>query len=70
MGVNDERRGELRLGINENETGDDLLTTRMRTGEGLGDGEVELVEIDAGGQNWKATAVALERRGRSPYETN
>jgi hypothetical protein len=60
MGADGERWGELRLRINEKETGDGLLTARMRTGEGLGDGEVEMVEIDAGGQNWKATTVVLE----------
>jgi hypothetical protein len=70
MGVAGKRRGELQLKINEKEIGDDLHTTQMRASEGLGDGEVEMVEIDAGGRNWKATAAALERRGRSPCETN
>jgi hypothetical protein len=31
----------------------------MHIDEGLGGREVEPVEIDAGGQNWKVTAAAL-----------
>jgi hypothetical protein len=42
----------------------------MRSSEGLGDGEAETVEIDAGGRKWKVTAAALERRGRGPCEAN
>jgi hypothetical protein len=55
----DERRCKLRLGIKEKEAGDDLLTTRMRVDEGLGDKEAETVEIDAGGRRLKTTVATL-----------
>jgi hypothetical protein len=42
----------------------------MRVDEGLGGGEAGTVEIDADDRNQKATTPALERRGRSPCETN
>jgi hypothetical protein len=49
----------MRLGKNRKEMEECLLTTRMRVGDGLGDGDVAVREIDTGGRRWTTTAVTL-----------